>query len=124
MKKAIIPAVALALAGAIGAWAQAPVSSAKSSPAVTVQGEVLDLSCYLSKGYHGKKHAMCARECLKGGTPAGLLTADGSIYLLAGHGKAYSQVRKMGAETVNVTGKKVSKGGLAALLVEKVSKVR
>jgi hypothetical protein len=49
---------------------------------VTVVGEILDLSCYLSLGKHGTKHRDCGQKCLKNGAPIGLLTKDGQVYTL------------------------------------------
>ena len=50
--------------------------------AVTVVGEVLDLSCYLQVGKHGEKHLDCAKKCAKAGQPIGLLAKDGTIFTL------------------------------------------
>src|SRR5258708_37516411 len=49
---------------------------------VTVTGEIIDLSCYLQVGKHGEKHKSCGQKCLNNGQPIGLLTKDGSIYML------------------------------------------
>jgi hypothetical protein len=49
---------------------------------MTVTGEILDFSCYLQIGKHGEKHVACAQKCFKAGQPIGLLTADGTMYML------------------------------------------
>ena len=49
---------------------------------VTVVGEVIDVSCYLQVGKHGEKHRDCGQKCLKNGQPMGLLTKEGTVYLL------------------------------------------
>ncbi len=49
---------------------------------VSVVGEIIDLSCYLQVGKHGDKHRGCGQKCVANGQPVGLLTADGSIYML------------------------------------------
>ncbi|MFN4259190.1 MAG: hypothetical protein ACK4RK_07815 [Gemmataceae bacterium] len=49
---------------------------------ITVVGEVIDLSCYLQVGKHGDKHRDCGQKCVANGQPVGLLTDDGSVYLL------------------------------------------
>lgn len=49
---------------------------------ITIEGEVLDISCYLQVGKHGEKHRDCGQKCLKNGQPIGLLTKDGDVYLL------------------------------------------
>jgi hypothetical protein len=50
--------------------------------AVTVTGEILDLSCYLQVGKHGDKHKDCAQKCARNGQPIGLLLEDGNVYML------------------------------------------
>lgn len=50
--------------------------------AVTVVGEVLDFSCYMQIGKHGEKHRACGQKCFKQGQPIGLLTKDGTMYML------------------------------------------
>ena len=49
---------------------------------VTVTGEIIDLSCYLQVGKHGGKHRDCGQKCLRNGQPIGLLTKEGTVYLL------------------------------------------
>ncbi|HEV8060338.1 MAG TPA: hypothetical protein VGP68_10720 [Gemmataceae bacterium] len=49
---------------------------------VTLTGEIVDYSCYLQLGKHGGKHKDCGQKCLKAGMPIGLLTKDGTLYLL------------------------------------------
>jgi hypothetical protein len=49
---------------------------------VTVTGEIIDLSCYLQVGKHGDKHRDCGQKCARNGQPIGLLTADGTVYML------------------------------------------
>lgn len=90
---------------------------------MTVKGEVLDMSCYMSHGAHGAGHAMCAKMCLKKGLPAGLLTSNGQVYLLVeDHDKAdaYETAIKHAADKVTVTGKYANKNGVQALVVEDV----
>ena len=48
----------------------------------TVTGEVLDMHCYLAMDAHGEGHKSCAAKCINGGSPMGVLTADGKVYLL------------------------------------------
>jgi hypothetical protein len=62
----------------------AAVAGSKPNPAKTdtVVGEILDFSCYLQVGKHGEKHRSCAQKCFTAGQPIGLLTSDGSMYML------------------------------------------
>ncbi len=50
--------------------------------AMTRTGEIIDMSCYLQLGKHGEKHVACGKKCLTAGQPIGLLTKDGSVYML------------------------------------------
>lgn len=49
---------------------------------VTVVGEVIDFSCYVQLGKHGDKHRACGQKCVQNGQPAGLLTREGTLYML------------------------------------------
>lgn len=88
---------------------------------VTVQGEILDMHCYMGHGAKGPKHKECARKCLNEGAPAGLLGNDGKVYLLVedhDKSKPYQELRKKGAEEVTVKGKLFNRGGVQAIVVE------
>jgi hypothetical protein len=79
-------------AGKLGTKPAAPWSSTtvgasvdgKPNPAKegTLVGEIVDFSCYLQIGKHGEKHRSCAQKCFTAGQPIGLLTKDGSLYML------------------------------------------
>lgn len=101
-------------------------ASAAKADVFTATGEVLDLSCYLGHGAKGKEHQKCAKACLLDKkAPAGLLTADGLVYLLVPdhkHEKAFKPVGELGAEMVTVRGRKVVSGGLPGIMVESVEK--
>jgi hypothetical protein len=49
---------------------------------VSLVGEIIDVSCYTSLGKHGAKHRDCGQKCAKNGEPIGLLTKDGTVYIL------------------------------------------
>jgi len=49
---------------------------------ITRVGEIIDLSCYVQLGKHGEKHRSCGQKCVQNGQPIGLLTQDGSIYMI------------------------------------------
>lgn len=93
---------------------------------VTLTGEILDLSCYLAHEGKGKEHKKCAKACLiEKHVAAGLLTADGMVYVLVSshdNEKAFKTVGDFAAEKAKVTGRKVISGGLQAILVEKIEK--
>lgn len=67
-------------------WTTTTVSSAIDKPLagkpITVQGEVIDYSCYMQVGKHGDKHRDCGQKCARNGEPVGILAQDGTTYLL------------------------------------------
>lgn len=102
----------------LGAWAPSAVAE-------SVKGEVVDLSCYLSHPATGRGpgHRKCAETCAKKGLPVGILTADGTVLLLLedhAHATAYTHAVGRVAEEVSIEGKRVSQGGVAGLVVERV----
>ncbi len=48
----------------------------------TVEGEVVDVSCYMQLGKTGPKHADCGAKCVRNGQPIGLLTSSKDLYLV------------------------------------------
>ncbi len=86
----------------------------------TIQGEVLDLGCYLAHGGKGPDHAMCAQMCVKNGQPMGLLTADGTVYILtADHedSKPFNQTKEYAGQKVEIRGSVGTNSGLKGLTV-------
>ena len=112
----------LAIAGMSVARAEEGGKAAASETQM-MQGEVLDMACYMGHGASGPKHAKCAKMCVDGGSPAGLLTSDGSVVLLLeDHGKnakAFAAVKDLAGAQAKVTGTLSKKGGLTALIVSK-----
>lgn len=96
---------------------------AAAKGAVTVQGEILDMACYVSHDGHGPDHAACAAKCLKQGQPMGLLAKDGEVYLLLGdHGDIapYEKAKGFAGKNVEVSGEASSKGDTHAITVKSV----
>ncbi len=91
----------------------------------TIKGEVVDLACYLSKGLHGKSHEQCARACIRGGLPVGILTKSGEVYLAIGanHKPANSMLLPYAAKQVDVTGNVERRGGVDIVAVSSVKPV-
>lgn len=79
-------------AGKLGEPADQPWSSTTIGASVdgkpntgtvrTLVGEIVDFSCYLEVGKHGEKHRDCAQKCFRNGQPVGLLTQDGTLYMV------------------------------------------
>src|SRR3989344_1540250 len=86
----------------------------------SVQGEVLDMVCFMTHNGMGPKHQKCALTCLKDGAPMGLLSKDGSVYLLIEDHDAkqpYLDLKALAGEQVKVKGKVFLKGGVKAIQV-------
>lgn len=128
MMKAVLFTAAMALGGA--AYAQHDHAKmekghdhgkeAAAGESVTLKGEVVDLACYISHEGKGEKHAKCAKSCLIGGAPAGILGADGSVVLLVeDHNakKPYKAVLELAGQQAEVTGQKFTRGGLTGVVV-------
>jgi len=129
MKKTLI----LVLALLIGSGSLVVLHAGDAAPAAdaaqTITGEVIDMTCFaMDDSSHGPKHASCAVKCLKEGSPAGLLTDDGSVYLLvASHEngpKAMKQAKKLAAKKVSVTGKVAKRNGVNVIIADKVEKAK
>lgn len=92
----------------------------QGSESMTVEGEIVDLGCYLGHGAKGAKHKSCATKCIAGGMPMGLLTQDGTLYLLTmSHEDAdpFNAAKDLAAETVKVTGPVHERDGMLSLEV-------
>ncbi len=101
------------------------LAAAAPSPAaddVQLEGEVVDLACYLPRGEKGRgpDHQECAEMCAEGGQPLGLLVEGGEVYLLVeDHAKPspYGSAKELAGKDARIGGQKVSRGGMNALVV-------
>ena len=98
---------------------------------VTVVGEVVDFSCYIQLGKHGDKHRSCGQKCVQNGQPIGLLTQDGSLYMLMpeehdprrdGGVDAKASASDHMGHIVEVNGTEASVGGYKAIYVQGLTK--
>lgn len=95
----------------------------KNDKPKTVTGEILDMKCYMASGAHGAGHKECAATCINGGSPMGILTDDGKVYLLIADGKdsdPYNDAKKFAGEKVTLTGTVSEKNGVQAIIVSEV----
>jgi hypothetical protein len=132
MKKSVIPFVLSVLVAAAGsAWSHEGHHDAEHGAGgkeITVEGELVDMSCYMAHEGKGPKHAECAKMCVMGGAPLGLLAKDGTVYLLvddhssAKAKKPYADAKKLVAEKVKLSGDLHERGGLKTIVVETVEK--
>jgi hypothetical protein len=106
-------------------------SKPQPGSATTKVGEIVDFSCYFQLGKHGEKHRACGQKCVYNGQPIGLLTKDGSLYMLmpeehdprrdGGVDAKASAAEHMGhIVTVNGTAAKVN--GYSAIFVQGLTK--
>ena len=116
--------VAVLIVGlSVGTWA-AP-AFAKTE---TVTGEVISLSCYFqNKANVGNAGRICAIATVKWeGNPAGLLTANGKVYQLAGGLVANNNAKVVPllGHTVTVTGDVYEKQGMTMIAADNAKMVK
>ena len=90
---------------------------------VTVQGEILDMACWVAHEAKGAEHAKCAQACVKGGQPMGLLAQDGQVYLLyASHDDAsgFESAKQHAGKQVEIVGVAAKRGSMNGLEVHSV----
>ncbi|MBI5203195.1 MAG: hypothetical protein HY925_16510 [Elusimicrobia bacterium] len=93
----------------------------------TIEGNIVDMACYMSHGEMDAEHSKCAKACVAKGMPAGILGADGVLYLLLENHenpKAYGAVKKLAGEKAKVTGSVVEKNGIKGLVVSGAEKAK
>jgi hypothetical protein len=83
-----------------------------SGRAKEIKGEVVDLMCYLDHGAKGEKHEACARKCIEGGGPVGLLSGDDLYLVIGDHQPINDQLASKAAEMVTLKGKVVERNGM------------
>jgi len=123
MKKIIVFCSAMLLIVFVKVNVSQAQTAAKADAKVTLTGEIVDMDCYMSMGAHGADHKGCAMKCIANGTPMGLLTSDGKVYVLtAPHDNQdpYNKLKKEAAATVTVTGEVYTRGGVQSLQVDGV----
>lgn len=98
-------------------------SAAWAQQEITVQGEIVDLACYMTKGSKGPQHRACAQMCAKKGVPIGVLTDAGTVFLLVDNHDdpgPYEAAKKLAGDRAEVSGKKYERSGAAAIMVTAV----
>lgn len=105
-----------------GAWLIAP-GPANAAADVTVKGEVVEVSCSLTRGKDGQgpAHANCALDCARRGEPLAVLAPDG-LYRMTGDFAAGKNARLLDfvAKRVVVTGTLVEQDGNKLLNVKSI----
>lgn len=123
MKGIAIGLLAMSMCGAAALAAETKAKAADAE--TTISGEVLDLACYMGHEGKGDKHASCAKKCLEGGAPAGIMTKDGKVFVLVNDHQAeaaYQSLKDYAGAQAKITGKMAKRGGLQGFIVLKVEK--
>jgi hypothetical protein len=116
-RKLVCAALALQVVMGFGiAWAE-------EAETFSVEGEIVDMACYVISGAKGADHAGCAKSCVKGGQPMGLLSDDGTVYLLyASHkdGAPFEAAKEHAGSKVQISGKLSTQSGIKGIQVDSV----
>jgi len=115
--------VAALIGAACVAAAMIPLRAATE----TITGQVISLSCYMNDSTKiGRQGYLCALATVKWeGNPAGLLTADGKVYQIAG-GLTANNNQKLWpvlAHTVTITGEVSKKDSMPTITADEVQDV-
>lgn len=120
---AMLVAATLATAPLSAAFAAAP----DAGKTITVAGEVIDSWCYLTEIMYplGTAHHQCAVWCAAGGIPVGILSDDGTPYILlsfGGDGQSVADPAVMDLQThhVVVEGRAFARDGMHYLVAERI----
>lgn len=84
----------------------------------TITGEVVDMGCWLGHAARGEQHNSCATKCLNQGMPMGLLTSNGTLYLVTlDHDNAdpYVTLKDKAGKTVSITGELLTRSGMKGI---------
>jgi len=123
MKKLAAVFCAFAILG-VQALALAGETKAPEKKSGSWKGEILDLACFIDHGKKGASHASCAKTCVKGGQPMGLLTDDGKVLLLAAdhsNEKPFNDAKELAGKKAEITGSISESSGLTMLTVSGVA---
>jgi hypothetical protein len=96
---------------------------------ITVEGEVVDLHCYMTRhGGEGKgaRHAACTNSCIRKGGSVGFVSENGDLYVLLSNTSApiKNRVIGLGGKKVKITGIEVERHDVEAIKVRKIARIR
>jgi len=86
----------------------------------TVTGEIVDMSCYMAHAAMGEKHKECAVTCVAAGSPIGLVTDKGVLYVLVpphDNKDGYNEAKKLAGDKAEITGMTFTRNGTKAIEV-------
>ena len=116
-------AVAVVAAAAHAAEGHDGHAAVQAAPTVTLEGEIVDITCYLRHESSGPKHIKCATFCADQAMPFGFLVAGtGRLYLLLpdGHADPTKDLRQHFGQKVQVTGVLTEGNDLTGLQIDTV----
>ncbi len=122
----LVLALAIFLSAALAFAANAPAHKAAAPASKTINGEIVDLGCYLGRGAKGAAHKECAATCVNNGGPMGLLTDKGMLYVLTMNHEnpdAFNSAKKHAGDMVKVTGAVSIKNAMRSLEVNGVEAI-
>jgi len=108
-----------------GAAARQVHEAATDRQPVSLDGEILDIACYLDNDLHGPEHRSCASACLKDGQPIGFLDDQGRVFLLIEdhmEKDAYRALKNLASKRVRIQGDEIHRGGVQSIIVLGVGK--
>lgn len=108
-----------------------PVYAASEGTRIQVKGEIIDTWCYYSgvmggpDAVTGSAHHTCAMWCSAGGIPVGLLTEDGTVYMVLKIGNDTKSARgdtmlNLASHVVEADGIAYERDGINYLVVSQV----
>lgn len=103
-----------------------PTATAASTQEGSIEGQVVDVSCYLAQGLKGEAHRQCAEICSNDlNIPLNILDDDGNLWQLVdddmpGHDQNPTVVQ-YAEQRVRVTGTLIEKGDNQAIIVKDVA---
>lgn len=96
---------------------------------ITVEGEVVDLFCYMTRHQgegKGARHAGCTNACIKKGGSVAFVSDKGDLYMLLSSTTApiKRRVVGLGGKKVRVTGIEIDRDDIEAIKVKRIERVR
>ena len=86
-----------------------------------MQGEIVELPCYMVTGARNTAYHACAFACTRKAVPIGIATDSGELFLLlteSNNPEPYEAAQQLAGGRAQLTGRVISKRGVASLIVE------
>jgi hypothetical protein len=103
-----------------------PTATVASTEEGSIEGQVIDVSCYLGQGLKGEAHRQCAEICANQlGIPLNVLDDEGNLWQLVdddmpGHDQNPTVVQ-YAEQRIRATGTLIDKGGNKAIIIKDVA---